>query len=44
MPVKARLIKKTYKKGIKIPDAVMNDLSVKADKTLPKWNYSICPS
>jgi hypothetical protein len=42
--VKARLIKKTYKKGIKIPDAVMNDLSVKADKTLPKWNYSICPS
>lgn len=42
--VRARLIKKRYKKGIKVTDAEMQALAIKKDETLPKWNYEIRPN
>ena len=43
LQVRARLIKKTYKKGIKISDPEFSQLSMKRHTTLPKWNYTISP-
>ena len=42
--VRARLIKRHYKKGIKITDAEMQALAIKKDDALPKWNYEIRPN
>jgi hypothetical protein len=42
--VRARLVRKQYKKGIKITDSQMQELSVTQDNTLPRWNYTIIPS
>ena len=44
LQVRAHLSKKTYKKGIKISDAQMRDLSITKNDDLPKWNYSILPA
>ena len=41
--VRADLIKKVYKKGIKICDAQFYQLSIQRHATLPKWNYTILP-
>lgn len=43
LTVKASLIKKNYQTGIKISDATMKSLNIRADKLLPKWNYTIEP-
>jgi len=43
LQVRSRLIKKTYKKGIKISDPEFSQLSMKRHTTLPKWNYTISP-
>ena len=42
--VRARLIKRHYKKGIKITDAEMQALAIKKNDALPKWNYEIRPN
>jgi hypothetical protein len=42
--VRARQIKRHYKKGIKITDAEMQVLAIKRDVALPKWNYEIRPN
>jgi hypothetical protein len=42
--VRAHLVKRTYKRGIKISDAQMRELQITRDDNLPKWNYSILPS
>jgi len=42
--VKAHLIRRRYKKGVKITDAQMRDLAPSKDDTLPKWNYTIAPT
>jgi hypothetical protein len=42
--VTAHLVKKTYKKGIKISNAQMRQLDISTDKALPKWNYTLRPS
>ncbi len=42
--VRAHLSKKTYKKGVKISAAQMEELSITRNDELPKWNYSISPS
>jgi hypothetical protein len=42
--VRARLIKRRYKKGIKITDAEMQALAIKKDDVLPMWNYEIRPN
>ena len=39
--VKAHLLRKRYKKVVKIPDAQMPDLVLSNDETLPKWNNTI---
>jgi arginine repressor len=43
LQVRARLVKKLYKKGIKISDAQFSQLSIEHHATLPKWNYTISP-
>jgi hypothetical protein len=42
--VRARQIKRQYKKGIKISDAEMRALAIKRDDALPKWNYEMRPN
>ncbi len=42
--VKAHLVRKRYKKGVKITDAQMRDLALSRHENLPKWNYTIDPS
>jgi hypothetical protein len=42
--VKAHLVRKRYKKGVKITDAQMRDLSLSRHGNLPKWNYTMRPS
>ncbi len=39
--VRAHLVRKAYKKGIKITDAQMDQLDLTNDETLPKWNYTL---
>jgi hypothetical protein len=41
--VRAKLISKTYRKGIKIPDKEFKKLRFETSEILPKWNYSINP-
>jgi len=42
--VKAHLVRRRYKKGVKITDAQMRELVLTKDPTLPKWNYTIAPA
>ncbi len=42
--VRAHLIPKDYEKGIKIPDAVIRQLPITNDATLPQWNYTLISS
>ncbi len=42
--VTAHLVKKTYKKGIKISNAQMRQLEISTDNALPKWNYTLRPN
>ncbi len=42
--VRAHLVRKAYRKGIKITNAQMRNLEITKDATLPKWNYTIAPS
>ena len=41
--VRARLVKKTYEKGIKISKAQFEALSIKRHDTLSQWNYTLSP-
>jgi hypothetical protein len=41
--VRARLVRKVYKNGLKISDDQISQLSVEPHETLPKWNYTIRP-
>ncbi len=42
--VKAHLVRRRYKKGVKITDDQMRDLDLYRDDALPRWNYTIAPS
>lgn len=42
--IRASLIKKNYKKGIKVTDRQMQQLVLKRHTLRPNWNYSIWPS
>ena len=42
--VQAHLVRRRYKKGVKITDAQMRDLVLSKDETLPRWNYTIAPA
>ena len=41
--VRAHLVRKTYKTGIKVTDAQMQELRITPNSSLPKWNYTIEP-
>lgn len=43
LQVRARLVKKLYKKGIKITNAQFSQLSIEHHAILPKWNYTLLP-
>lgn len=42
--VKAKLVKKKYKKGIKASEEDINNLNIKYHKVNPTWNYTISPN
>ena len=42
--VRAHLVRKPYRRGVKITKAQMRDISITTDEALPKWNYTIRPS
>lgn len=42
--VSAHLVRKTYKKGVKISDRQMCQLDISTDKALPRWNYTLRPN
>ena len=39
----AHLVRRTYKTGVKVTDAQMEQLRITSDSRLPKWNYTIEP-
>ena len=41
--VRAHLVRKTYKTGVKVTDAQMRELRITPDSSMPKWNYTIEP-
>jgi hypothetical protein len=43
LQVKARLDKKTYERGIKVPKKELDLINIKRDKFHGEWNYSISP-
>jgi len=42
--VRAHLVRKRYKKGVKISDAQMAELAITKAEQLPRWNYTIRPA
>lgn len=41
--VRAHLVRKAYKTGIKVTDAQMQELRITPNNAMPKWNYTIAP-
>ena len=41
--VRAHLVRRTYKTGVKVTDAQMRELRITPNCALPKWNYTIEP-
>ena len=41
--VRAHLVRKTYKTGVKVKDAEMRELRITPNSVMPKWNYTIEP-
>lgn len=44
LKVKAYLVRKNYKKGIKVPDDQMAQIKLTRHATFPDWNYTIRPA
>ena len=42
--VRAHLVRKTYKTGVKVTDAQMRELRITPNSVMPKWNYTIEPT
>ena len=41
--VRAHLVRKTYKTGVKVTDAQMRELRITPNRVMPKWNYTSNP-
>lgn len=41
LTVKAKLDKKNYEKGIKVPNEIFDELNINFHKKHPEWNYTI---
>ena len=39
--MRAHLVRKTYRTGVKVPDAQMRELRLTPDSSMPKWNYTM---
>ena len=44
LKVRAHLVRKPYKKGVKITNSQMKQLNIARDESLPKWNYELQPN
>jgi len=44
LKIRAVLSRKNYQKGVKVPDAQMEEIELKRYTLRPNWNYSISPS
>jgi hypothetical protein len=44
LTVQAKLVDKTYSKGIKVSDQQMDQLLIERHATCPNWNYTIRPN
>ncbi len=44
LKIKAKLDKRQYKKGKIVTDEQYAQINIERGKTLPKWNYTICPT
>jgi len=44
LTVKAHFVKKKYKKGEKVADRQMKNLSLKKHEIFPEWNYTLSPA
>jgi hypothetical protein len=42
--VRAHMVRRRYKRGVKITDAQMAQLCLEKDDSLPEWNYTLSPS
>ena len=42
--VRSHLVRKKYKKGIKITNNQMKEICIMKHNSMPKWNYTICPT
>ena len=42
--LRAHLVRKRYKKGIRITDSAIRQLPLAKDPVLPRWNYTLSPS
>ena len=42
--VRAHLVRKAYKKGVKITREQMDELDLTNDEAMPKWNYTLQPA
>ena len=42
--VRAHLVRKTYKTGVKVTDAQMRELRITPNSVMPKWNYTLEPT
>ena len=41
--MRAHLVRRTYKTGVKVTDAQMRELRITPNSAMPKWNYTIEP-
>lgn len=41
--VQAHLVRRTYRRGGKIPEAQFRSISIDRHETHPQWNYTLCP-
>ena len=44
LKIGARIDKRSYKKGERVPDEIMEKLPIKLHEINPKWNYTIMPN
>ena len=43
LETEARLSRKRYKKGEKVPESEMKRLALSRHEIMPNWNYTVCP-
>jgi hypothetical protein len=44
LKIRAALLRKKYRRGIRVPNHEMKTIAIKSHTSRPKWNYSIAPT